>query len=383
MPVRWGRARPEIKRRRGVAVAAALCALVAACAPGRAFDTARALAGLAGGPEADEAAVTRRSIAYRIEGRARSGDLYEPAEGQGAALVLVPGVAPAGKDDPRLVAFARTLARARFTVLVPDIAGLRELRVGAGDIRAAADAMRYLARDGTARTVAICGISYAAGPALLAALEPEVRPHVRFVLAIGGYHSMEALLTYVTTGAYRPAAGEAWRFGEPNPYGRWAFLKANAHRVTGARDRALLIAIAERRIRDGAAPVDDLVARLDADGAAVWALMANRDPDRVPALIEALPAALREQMRALDPSRRDLAGRAPTLVLVHGRDDRIIPYTESAALAAAAGADAHVYLVDSLAHVDLALGGIGDAITVWRAIYRLLSERDEMVAGTR
>src|SRR3970282_281862 len=48
--------------------------------------------------------------------------------------------APAAKDDPRLVAFATTLARARFLVLVPDVAGLRQLRVRAADAREIADA---------------------------------------------------------------------------------------------------------------------------------------------------------------------------------------------------------------------------------------------------
>lgn len=380
-PLRWALLRPEIKRLLPAVAAAALCAALAGCAPGRTVESARLLMDIAGDSAGADEKVARRAVSWRVEGRQRAGDLYEAAETRSAALVLVPGVAPRGKDDPRLVSFARALAGAGFAVLVPDIESLRALRVGSGDIRAAADAMRYFTREHPPRPVGICGISYAAGPALLATLEPDVRPQVRFLLSIGGYHAMETLIAYVTTGGYRSRADAPWRFGEPNPYGRWVFLKSNAHKTPAPRDRALLTAIAERRIRNEAAPVDDLVTRLGPGGEAVWALMTNRDPARVAGLIAALPEAMQQEIEALDPSRRDLARLAPTLILIHGRDDRIIPHTESEALAAAVPDRAHLYLVDSLAHVDLALSGIGDAVTLWQAVYRLLTERDAMLAA--
>ena len=61
-----------------------------------------------------------------------------------------------------------------------------------------------------------------------------------------------------------------------------------------------------------------------------------------------------------------------------GRDDAIIPYSESKALAAAAPEEkAALYVVDSLAHVDLGAAGLIDTLILWRAAYRLLSEREE------
>jgi hypothetical protein len=65
------------------------------------------------------------------------------------------------------------------------------------------------------------------------------------------------------------------------------------------------------------------------------------------------------------------------VLLIHGRDDRIIPASESAALAAALPPDrTHLYLVDSLAHADLAPGGWRDLLTLSQAAYRLLAIRD-------
>ena len=54
-------------------------------------------------------------------------DLYKSAEQPWGAVILVPGLTPYGKDDPRLVSFAHSLARDRFLVLVPEIANTRLL----------------------------------------------------------------------------------------------------------------------------------------------------------------------------------------------------------------------------------------------------------------
>ena len=124
------------------------------------------------------------------------------------------------------------------------------------------------------------------------------------------------------------------------------------------------------------ADVADLEAGLGAQGRAVTALLDNRDPDRVPGLIEGLPEAVRRDLAALDLSRRDLAPLQARLLLVHGRDDPIIPSTESLALAAAAPDDTTLYLVDSLAHVELSPAGLVDGWKLWRAITWLLAERD-------
>src|SRR5260370_27072769 len=55
------------------------------------------------------------------------GDLYEPGGKTRAAMVLVPGAAVLGRDEPRLKALARTFARAGFVVLVPELPEVRRL----------------------------------------------------------------------------------------------------------------------------------------------------------------------------------------------------------------------------------------------------------------
>jgi fermentation-respiration switch protein FrsA (DUF1100 family) len=79
----------------------------------------------------------------------------------------------------------------------------------------------------------------------------------------------------------------------------------------------------------------------------------------------------------LDLKQRDLAAAPPRVLLIHGRDDPIIPASQSAALAAALPpARARLVLIDSLAHADLGPAGWEDIVAMWRAAYVLLEWRD-------
>ncbi len=147
------------------------------------------------------------------------------------------------------------------------------------------------------------------------------------------------------------------------------------------RDRRLLQEMAERKLHDLRADISDLVAGLSPEGRSVYALLENRDPAEVERLISVLPQRVRAEIRALDLKNLDFSDVSAKILLIHGRDDEIIPYSESLALAAAAGEDkAELFLVDNLAHVDLGPGSLDDQLTLWRAAYRLLEERDDAPA---
>jgi pimeloyl-ACP methyl ester carboxylesterase len=364
-------------------VLAALAAL-SACSPTRTIEAAGVLVDLSRPGSAEEPGIAPTAITFPPGSGVTVADLYWPADAE-AALVLVPGVVPEGKDHPGLVDLAQTLARARFAVLVPDIANLRAQKVSPEDAGSIAAAIAWLAGcvpQGDGAPIGLMAISYAVGPAVLAALRPGIDEDVRFLVAIGGYYDLEAVVTFFTTGFYRTGPDQPWQRGTPNAYGKWVFVAANAERLDDPSDRAALAAMAERKLRDLDADVGDLEAGLGPQGQAVTALLDNRDPDRVPALIQKLPEAVRSDLAALDLAEQDLSQLQARLLLVHGRDDPIIPSTESAALAAAAP-DAALYLVGSLSHVELGPAGLVDGFKLWRAIYWLLSERDTAPAPDR
>jgi acetyl esterase/lipase len=388
------RAHRALRRHRGRVLCAfvlGLATLLLGCSPARTFEAIDVLQDIAAGPgpsHLKRATIepSRRPVAYEVVTRRHSGDLYEPAQPADAALVLVPGLAPEGKDDPRLVAFARSLARARFCVLVPDIPSMRDQKVRPTDRSDIADAIVYLGASSNAPAaprLGVVAISYAVGPAILATLQEDAHDHVAFIVAIGGYYDIEATIAFFTTGYLRDPRTGDWRHRAPNEYGKWVFARSNAERLASPRDRDFLSRIAERKMANPKAEIGDLVAGLGPEGRAVYALLVNTEPAAVPRLIAALPAAIREDMAALDLSRRDLSRLPPQLILVHGRDDAIIPSSESEKFARAAADRAELYLVDSLAHVDLGLSGISDSLTLLGAVYQLLAERDGIAESAR
>jgi pimeloyl-ACP methyl ester carboxylesterase len=363
-------------------LAVALALPAAGCSPARVAEATRVLADIQAvdGPSSLKRATRaplRESISFAIDGRWRLGDLYLPADRTEGGVVLVPGLAPQGRDDPRLIAFATTLARARFAVLVPDLPRMRRFQVTAADAEPIADAIAFLDRRGDGRPLGLAAISFATGPAILALLQPQAIGRVDFVLAIGGYWDVKALITYVTTGYFRESEFQPWRYRASNERGKWVFLLTNATRLEDPHDRDRLIDIAGRRLDDPKADIDDRVAQLGDEGRAVYALMQNEDPDRTAALIATLPGEVRTAMDQLDLRHYDLTAISADFVLIHGRTDRFIPAEQSVALATALPADrVRLVLVDSLDHVEPTPMGIGDAIRLLVATYQLLGYRD-------
>mgnify|MGYP000559509044 CR=1 FL=1 len=364
----------------GTALGLLVLAVVVAALPGRFYDAGALLYGIAAGPPGAER-VTRRVVTYAGTGGPRRADLYLPtAQTARAAVVLVPGVARKGRRDPRLVAFAERLALARFAVYVPEIANLRALRVSAGDAVPIADALQHAAAsEYAAGRAGLMALSYAVGPAILAALRPDTRERAAFLVAIGGYYDAEAVVTFFTTGAYRAPDATDWARSEPNPYGKWVFLHSNAGRLADPGDRARLTEIARRKLADPNAAVTRLVDQLGPEGRSVYRLVTNDDPARVPDLLAELPDSVRSELASLDLSRHNLSALEARVYLVHGRDDAVIPYTESIALKRALPpGQVELYLVDQLMHVELGPLGLADGYRMFSLVARVLAERDRL-----
>jgi acetyl esterase/lipase len=348
------------------------------------YDTTLMLADLAGleTPLPDRRpAFERRETRYTADGERRDADLYTPQIAGGtvvrAGLVLVPGAAETGRRDSRLVEFAGILARSGFAVLVPDIPSFRELRPSPESAREIAGGVRELREGGVLGAGLRLGIgafSIASGPAVLAALDAGPDSQVDFLLLVGGYHDLPRTLTFMTTG-YFEAEGQP-RQREPDAYGKWVYALSNAGRLPEPADRTALTAMAQRKMQDPGAGIDDLLAQLGHAGRAVYEFIDNRDPARVPDLLTRLPDGVRADIAALDLATRDLSGMRAEFILVHGLDDTIIPHTESVSLARALPRGrAQLFLLEGLHHVDREVGGL-DAWRMWRALQAVLAQRD-------
>ncbi len=304
---------------------------------------------------------SRESIRFMIGGEERAADLYRPPQGARAGIVLVPGVVARGRRDSRLVAVANTLARLDFTVLVPDMPGVRRYRMRSSDVREVADTFAWLAsRPALAPPghIGIAGFSYGAGPVLLAALQPDIRDRVHFVLAVGGYYSLENVVTYLTTGYFRvdlatgKAASETGRLS-PHPYSKAAFIHSNLALLEHPVDRGFFRDYAAYITGNDIDEDEPVPASLSPDAQAFYDLLTNHRPAQVPALLDRLPPRMRTELEGINPAAHDLSRLRADVILLHGRGDNLIPYTESIALAAALPeSQVQLFLIDGLAHVD-------------------------------
>jgi len=188
------------------------------------------------------------------------------------------------------------------------------------------------------------GLSFGAGPALLAAADV---PDLALIASFGGYADLRDVILYLTTGIHR--FGGRRYVQAPEEYNRWKLLALLVDFVQDGRDRRLLDTIAGRKLADPGADTGALEADLGPEGRAVRALVLNRREDAVGPLLAALPADARAAIERLSPlaAMPRLRGR---VLLAHGAGDVSIPFTESLRLAEASAGRADAVILETFEH---------------------------------
>ncbi|HLU25502.1 MAG TPA: dienelactone hydrolase family protein [Longimicrobiales bacterium] len=293
--------------------------------------------------------VTEVETGYRRDGERLPATLYRPAHGTGPlpGWVLLHGLTVPGREHTSLKRFARAVAASGAAVLVPDIPEWRALRVAPAvtvdTIRAAILALAE--RDDTIPgRIGVIGFSFGATQALVAAADPRLKGHLAAVAAWGGYCDVFRLFRFGYTGEHE-LDGRSYRT-DPDPYGRWImganYLTAIPGFEDNGRTAAALGRLAEAAGKAGLHAWDgyfdplkaELRAALPAEQRPVFDLFAPpagqppHDPERAREVAEALAAAALRVDPLLDPgpalSRLDCR-----VLLAHGRDDRVVPFTET------------------------------------------------------
>jgi hypothetical protein len=263
-------------------------------------------------------------------------------------------------NDHRLVNFADALARCGYVALVPEFVNLKEFRVRPSDVGEVVASFEYLTDlpDVDPDRCGLFGLSYAGGLALLAAGDPVIADRVGFCFVLGAYYDLRNIVTYATTGYYRE--GGEWVYLEPRHSGKWAFLKNMLELVDDPRDRALLTRIADAKLDLPTSDVSADADSLGSEGRVLYELMTNADPDSASILMDRLSPRLTEYFDALSLPG-NIGGLSTTLIIAHGRDDDLMPYTESVLLAenAPGSADPRLTILESFHHVDLSLSWDG------------------------
>ncbi len=325
---------------------------------------------------------TAKKVSIASRGKTLRADLYAPrAKGSHMPLLLVHGVNATGKDDPQLVILARDLAMAGFLVLVPELEGMKGLRMRPSDADDIVQSFLFVSRLKNAKPRGcMMGISYGVGPMLFAAADGRVRERVGLVASLGGYGDLRAVLLFLLTGSYDYGGQQGYL--RPDESLRWVFLYRNLDLIDSPADRDTLRRIVEKRNRYETGEAGALAKSLGPEGKAVYAFLTNEDPKRFVMLYENLPLSLQEYIVRLSPVRVVRQIKA-YFIIVHGMEDYSIPYTEGLRLADAVGdrRRMRLALLPRFLHTEPArpegswYGTLVSGIRLFGSIYDLLSRQ--------
>lgn len=254
-------------------------------------------------------------------------------------VLLVTGVHPAGIREPRLMQLSRELAKAHVTVVTPEIPELTTFRIDpvvTDQIERAAVWLATDSRLSDGGTIGLMGMSFSGGLAVVAAGRPSLRGRLDFVLSLGGHDDLARVVDFICSHA-------GGRERPPHDYGVAIALMNVADRLVPDTQVVAFRAVL-RRFLDAS-----YVARLDRTAALrefdSLAMAARGLPEPSATLLSYLVARdvrhlaplLRPHLRsyteqsALSPARSPLP--AAPVYLLHGRDDTVIPSSESRYLA--------------------------------------------------
>ena len=303
--------------------------------------------------EPDDGRIARRPL---VSKSALDGDVWEPRAGATETLVAAHGASLKGKDEPRLQAFARSMAASGIRCVVPTLPGLSQMQFLASD----ADALAALAQE-TAESYArpvLIGFSFGGSCALLGAARSK--SSVRYVLSFGAAHDYARLFDELC---------EKWRAVPADP------------RLRSERLYVLLMLTfrnaAQLGLREDLAPIASALGRFCQGLPQEEAQALERRLEPLAPVDAEHRYGDRAALRAASPAGQ-LAGLCCPTGLVHDPNDLLVPVDHAHALhrelEGLGARGSHRLLVTSLfEHVDLKRFRFSDLSKLLRILEPLVS----------
>jgi dienelactone hydrolase len=125
------------------------------------------------------------------------------------AIMIVPGAAPRGNDEPILRSFGLTLARAGYLVMLPEFPFLKEGRFDSTSSRQIDAAFAHVRAlpDTRERRVGAFGVSVGGGLMLVAAAREPALREAAFLAVLGGYYDIDTYLASLASRTQPTASG--------------------------------------------------------------------------------------------------------------------------------------------------------------------------------
>lgn len=296
----------------------------------------------------DASAVVVEESRYLRDDMPLRAVIYRPADYRKLpAWVVLHGLTATGADHPSLKRFASALAAAGHVVLIPEIVEWSKLLVTpsltAPTIEASIEVLHQRV-DVDVKRIGIFGFSFGATHAIAAAHRDVVADNVKALVAWGGYADLRRVVRFGVTGEHEIDGKK--EVLDPDPYGRWMFGGNYLTKIPGyenmQRVQHALLELAREAGRSGVyagdpvhrATASRLRESLGAEERRVFELFApieKHDKEGAKIIGDQLAEAIIRVDPDMDPGDVLEQTRVP-VTIAHGRDDRLVPYTEGVRL---------------------------------------------------
>ena len=263
------------------------------------------------------------------------------------AWVVLHGITYRGRQHKGLQRFASSMAAAGHFVFIPEIPEWSRFQVAPAlavpTIRAAVHAIHDRS-DIDRDRIGLFAFSFGGTQSIIAASDESIRRELKGVVSWGGYESVHNLIHFGFTGEHE-LDGVRYQT-EPDPYGRWVVGGNYLTRVNGFEHMhdvaSALIELATEAGKRGIYAGDpvyepvkhELSQRFTGDKLKTFQVFAppgrilGSDRSYAQELVQPLADTVLKVDPLMDPSNALATIRVKTY-LAHGRDDRLIPFTES------------------------------------------------------
>jgi len=267
----------------------------------------------------------RKEVTIAYDSSRMLADVYRPTgAGPYGAVIIFLGVAPAGRDDPRLVRLAEGLARAGTVVMIPESENLKQSRIMPQEVNGLVASFQYLQRQDF---VAKERIGFAG-----------------FCIFGGYFNALDYIRAIMAKTATYGGRDEPWG---PSDQPVRVLTEHLINTLESPEDQEIL---SRALLGKEDMPRRELD-RLSSEGLIIYELLTAEDRGRVDRLLGQLPAKTQENLRLISPSDGINRLLAKTYIM-HDREDQLVPYVESRKLADSLPNRTHYTEFAFFQHVD-------------------------------
>ena len=263
-------------------------------------------------------------------------DRYMPPGKVLGTVVCIHGMSTLGREDPRIVNLGEALAVAGWRVLIPEFHSIRKLEIRREQPNEVQQALENLAADQELlpeETFSVLAISFSAVFALRVACSERLGRRIRALCLIGGYYDLHTVCSFLVNA------------DRSDPYGRLLMLRSYYREIEPESgpfhqilDRCIEECVSQKNRWDARRSLD----RSDPLECRIYRMLTD---------VTEREMFKKKMTTAFDQSwsgyrtQLDFVRKETAVLLIHGRDDRVIPAGESKRLARRlAGRQIPVYL---------------------------------------